>query len=98
LETWHVYPGGDSPDESVMYVSLYTPEPANTESARRHWDRNMDLLMATVEKEDFPLAEGVQRGFYSSAQDEILFGRNEPCLQHFHKSVKEALADAAAPQ
>ncbi len=98
LETWHVYPGGDSPDESVMYISLYTPEPANTDGARRHWDRNMDLLMATVEKEDFPLAEGVQRGFYSGAQDEILFGRNEPCLHHFHKSVKEALAEGAASQ
>ena len=96
LETWHVYPAGDSPDESVMYISLYTPEPAKTESAQRHWDRNMDLLMATVEKEDFPLAEGVQRGFHSGAQDEILFGRNEPCLQHFHKSVKEALAEEAA--
>src|SRR5215831_19094387 len=96
LETWHVYPPGESPEESVMYVSLYTPEPAKTDGARRHWDRNMDLLMATVEKEDFPLAEGVQRGFYSSAQDEILFGRNEPCLQHFHKSVKDALAEEAA--
>ena len=71
LETWHVYPAGDFPDESVMYISLYTPEPAKTESAQRHWDRNMDLLMATVEKEDFPLAEGVQRGFHSGAQDEI---------------------------
>jgi phenylpropionate dioxygenase-like ring-hydroxylating dioxygenase large terminal subunit len=98
LETWHVYPFGDAPDESVMYTSLYTPEPANTESARRHWDRNMDLLMATVEKEDFPLSEGVQRGFHSGAQDEVLFGRNEPSLQHFHKSVKAALAEGAAVQ
>jgi hypothetical protein len=98
LETWHVYPFGDAPDESVMYTSLYTPEPANTESARRHWDRNMDLLMATVEKEDFPLSEGVQRGFHSGAQDEVLFGRNEPSLQHFHKSVKAALAEGVAVQ
>jgi phenylpropionate dioxygenase-like ring-hydroxylating dioxygenase large terminal subunit len=96
LETWHVYPAGDSPDESVMYASLYTPEPATTESARRHWDRNMDLLMATVEKEDFPLSEGIQRGFYSGAQEEVLFGRNEPSLHHFHKSVMAALADNAA--
>lgn len=60
--------------------------------------RNMDLLMATVEKEDFPLSEGVQRGFHSGAQNEVLFGRNEPSLQHFHKSVKAALAEAAAVQ
>jgi len=95
LETWHVYPAGDNPDESVMYASLYTPELAATESARRHWDRNMDLLMATVEKEDFPLSEGMQRGFYSGAQEEVLFGRNEPSLQHFHKSVTAALAEDA---
>jgi phenylpropionate dioxygenase-like ring-hydroxylating dioxygenase large terminal subunit len=95
LETWHMFPGG-SVDECQMYVSLYTPEPAITDSARRHWDRNMDLLLATVEKEDFPLAEGIQRGFHSGAQDAILFGRNEPCLQHFHRSVKEALAQCTS--
>ncbi len=92
LETWHIFPAGNGVDESVMYASLYTPEPALTESARRHWDRNMELLMATVEKEDFPLSEGMQRGFYSGAQREVIFGRNEPSLQHFHKSVKAALA------
>jgi phenylpropionate dioxygenase-like ring-hydroxylating dioxygenase large terminal subunit len=97
VETWHVFPAGDSADECVMYASLYIPEPALTDSARRHWDRNMDLLMATVEKEDFPLSEGMQRGFHSGAQAEVLFGRNEPALQHFHKSVKTALAEAAEP-
>jgi hypothetical protein len=91
LETWHAFPAGDGTDESVMRVSLYTPEPALTDSAKRHWDRNFDLLMATVQQEDFPLAAGIQRGFYSGAQQGILFGRNEPGLQHFHKSVKAAL-------
>ncbi len=95
LETWHVYPAGDNADECVMYASLYTPEPATTDSARRHWDRNMELLMATVEREDFPLSEGMQRGFRSGAQDEVLFGRNEPSLQHYHKSIKAALAEAS---
>jgi len=93
VETWHVFPDGESADEAIMYISLYTPEKAETESARRHWDRNMALLLATVQNEDFPLSEGIQRGFYSGAQDAILFGRNEPSLQHFHKSVKAALAE-----
>jgi phenylpropionate dioxygenase-like ring-hydroxylating dioxygenase large terminal subunit len=93
IETWHVFPDGDSADNCVMYISLYTPEKAETEKACSHWDKNLDLLLATVEKEDFPLSEGIQRGFYSGAQDAITFGRNEPSLQHFHKSVKAALAD-----
>jgi len=96
LETWHVFPAGNRVDECVMSVSLYTPEPALTDSARGHWDRNFALLMATVEQEDFPLSEGMQRGFASGAQEEVLFGRNEPSLQHFHKSIRAALAEAEA--
>jgi len=75
----------------VTLLSLYTPEPAVTESARRHWNKNMDLVVHVVEKEDFPLGEGIQRGFYSGAQQDILFGRNEPGLIHFHRSVSAAI-------
>jgi phenylpropionate dioxygenase-like ring-hydroxylating dioxygenase large terminal subunit len=91
VETWHVYPCGDGINECIMRISLYTPEPATTDSARGHWDRNFNLLMATVEGEDFPMAEGIQRGFHSPAQQAIHFGRNEPALQHFHRAVKQAL-------
>jgi hypothetical protein len=90
METWRVFPG-KTPDESVMHASLYIPEPAATDKAKRHWDRNMKLLLDTVEKEDFPLGEDMQRGFHSDAQDHLLFGRNEPALAHFHRSVHEAL-------
>jgi hypothetical protein len=37
----------------------------------------------------------MQRGFLSGAQDAIVFGRNEPALQHYHRSIAAALA---APQ
>jgi phenylpropionate dioxygenase-like ring-hydroxylating dioxygenase large terminal subunit len=94
LQTWHLFPAGNGVDETRMYVSLYTPEPASTDSARRHWTNNFDLTMATVENQDFPVSEGIQRGFYSGAQDDIVFGRNEPALQHFHGALKSALATA----
>lgn len=90
METWRVFPGA-SPDESVMHASLYIPEPALTDKAKRHWDRNMKILLDTVEQEDFPLGENMQRGFHSGAQDHLLFGRNEPALAHFHRSVHQAL-------
>ena len=94
VETWHFFPG-DSVDECVMYVSLYIPNPVDNIRAKEHWDRNFNLLMATVEMEDFPTCEGMQVGFRSGAQDAITFGRNEPALQHFHKSISAALAAAA---
>ena len=89
--TWRVFPANDSADEARMHVSLYTPEPTLTESARRHWDRNMDLLLDTVESEDFPIGEDIQRGFHSGAQEHITFGRNEPALGHYHGAIKAAL-------
>ena len=93
VETWHVFPAGDSTDEFVMYISLYTPEKAETESARRHWDRNMKLLLDTVEKEDFPLVRGHSARLLFGRAGRNPFGRNEPALQHFHRSVKTALGE-----
>ena len=90
VESWHIFPE-DRPDRCVMYVSLYIPEPAASDSAKRHWDNNFNLLMTTVEQQDFPTCEGMQRGFGSGAQEAIVFGRNEPALQHFHRSVTAAL-------
>ncbi len=90
VELWQIYPG-TSPDEAVTLLSLYTPEPAASESARRHWDKNMDLAIHVVETEDFPVGEGIQRSFHSGAQDHIVFGRNEPGLIHFHRSISNAL-------
>jgi phenylpropionate dioxygenase-like ring-hydroxylating dioxygenase large terminal subunit len=92
VESWHIFPG-DRPDRCSMYVSLYIPEPATGDSAKRHWNNNFNLLMATVELQDFPTCEGMQHGFLSGAQDAILFGRNEPALQHFHLAVTAALSE-----
>ncbi|HET6593674.1 MAG TPA: SRPBCC family protein [Xanthomonadales bacterium] len=93
LETWRVYPG-DRPDAARMHVSLYTPERAETDSAIRHWRNNMDLLMATVLEEDFPLAADMQRDFRART-DTLVFGRNEPALQHFHRALHEELSNQA---
>ncbi len=35
-------------------------------------------------EEDFPLGERMQIGFESGATEEVIYGRNEPSLVHFH--------------
>ena len=77
VEIWRVFPDSNRCDASVIHLDFYIPEPAETESARRHWDRNLDLVLRTVEEEDFPTGEGIQSGFRADAQAEILYGRNE---------------------
>ncbi|MGH8596997.1 MAG: SRPBCC family protein, partial [Gammaproteobacteria bacterium] len=90
VELWQIYPG-TTPDESRIRLSLYSPEPAVSDSARRHWDNNLNLVLDVVENEDFPVGEGIQQGFTSQAQTHTVFGRNEPGLSHFHRTVTAAL-------
>lgn len=96
VEVWHIYPGKADPvNECTMRISFYTPEEAVTEKAKGHWDRNFALLLKTVEDEDFELSEQIQQGFHSGAQDHVVFGRNEPCLHLFHRTLTEAVKAAA---
>lgn len=96
IETWRIYPDGDDPNASKMHVSIYTPDDSRgDERATRHWEKNMELLLAVVNSEDFPLGEKMQMGFHSAAQEHLTFGRNEPALRHFHESVEAALTGAA---
>ena len=94
IELWQIFPTANAPEESAVLLSLYTPEPAITDSARRHWDNNLDLVVNVVENEDFPVGEGVQNGFHSNAQTHITFGQNEPALAHFHRTVTGELEAA----
>ncbi len=91
FETWRAFPVGGETAKCVTEAALFTPAPAVTDKAKRHWDRNFDLLMRTVDAEDFPVCLDIQRGFGAGAQAHITFGRNEPALGHYHRSLREAL-------
>lgn len=91
LETWRMLPGA-TPECSTIEFALYTPEPPATDKARSYWKKNYDLAIRTVLDEDFALGENMQRGFMSGVQDEVIYGRNEPALIHFHQRLRAALA------
>lgn len=90
LETWRVLPGGV--DSTLVEFALYVPEPPTTDKARTYWQKNYDLAIRTVLDEDFALGEKMQRGFMSGLQAEVVYGRNEPALIHFHQRLRELLS------
>lgn len=97
IETWRSFPDGLSTHECIAEAGFYTPTPITSDKARNHWDKNMALLMATVEDEDFPVCLDIQRGFEANAQSYITFGRNEPGLTHYHHNMRSALGLKEAP-
>ena len=90
VEIWHILPG-QKENECEISLSLFSKEEIKTESAKSHWENNFCLAIDVVKDEDFPLGENVQKGFYADPKRKIIFGKNEPGLQHFHKQIKLAL-------
>lgn len=64
------------------------------EEGRRAADQRADRLREIVLDEDYVLADGVQRNLVALRGQDVLFGRNEPGVQHFHHTVDALLAGA----
>ncbi len=90
-EAWCAYPDKDKIDSTVIEFTLFAPEPPANDSVRRHWDKNFDIAIATVEKEDFPMSEKLNAGFFTGAQKEVVYGRNEPALQYYHQTLRRTM-------
>jgi hypothetical protein len=51
----------------------------------------MQLVLDVVTGEDFPAGRSIQAGLTSGAQTHTVFGRNEPAMIHYHRSMQAAL-------
>lgn len=91
MEIYRIFPVDGRPDRAVMETSLYIPEPVKTEDEKRHWDANLALAIDVITTEDFPTSRSMMPGFASGAQTHLIFGRNEPGMIHYHKSIRRAL-------
>ena len=89
VEIWRAFPGRDDPSRCDVEMTIYRPE--TTDKPDSYWEKNRDIAIRTVMEEDFPLGERMQVGFESGATDEVIYGRNEPSLVHFHESIRTAL-------
>ncbi|ORV82279.1 (2Fe-2S)-binding protein [Mycobacterium interjectum] len=98
-ELFRIYPG-DRPGRSVTVHQNSTPLDLSDESVAAGAQAVFDYAHATVRDEDYRLVEGLQANLESGAHDHLMFGRNEPGLQHRHISWAWALAteDRTAPR
>lgn len=87
VETWRVEP--IDVRTCHLTASLFAPTEPTTDKARAYWRKNMDLLVGVTGTEDFPVMEQIQRNLECGAVTEVVYGRNEPPLIHFHRAVDE---------
>jgi phenylpropionate dioxygenase-like ring-hydroxylating dioxygenase large terminal subunit len=89
VETWRVEP--IDVHTSRLVTSIYAPTKPETDKALSYWHKNLDLLLEVTGTEDFPLMEQIQANLDSGALPEVVYGRNEPPLIHYHREIDKLL-------
>jgi carnitine monooxygenase subunit len=84
-ELFRIYPAA-VPGRSITVHQNSTPLDISEESVAAGAQAVFDYAHATVRDEDYRLVAGLQANLESGARDHLLFGRNEPGLQHRHIS------------
>lgn len=87
-ELWTSLPDAVDATRSVTRVRLLVSTGAAAVQDQALWDKNWKILMDTIAAEDWRAAELAQRAL-TSAPPHLVFGRNEPALQHFHRAIEE---------
>jgi phenylpropionate dioxygenase-like ring-hydroxylating dioxygenase large terminal subunit len=89
-ELFRVYPT-DVPGRSITVHQNSTPLDISDESVAAGAAAVFDYAHATVRDEDYRLVCGLQANLESGAHADLVFGRNEPGLQHRHATWAAAV-------
>ncbi|MBP6818482.1 MAG: Rieske 2Fe-2S domain-containing protein [Ferrovibrio sp.] len=81
-------------DACMIQGAALIPEPALTEKARAHWDKNVKIFWDALD-EDFQMGQSIQAGFRSGANSHITFGRFEHPCGWFHAALDKAMTAGA---
>ena len=90
-ELFRVYPA-DVPGRSITVHQNSTPLDMSDESVAAGAQAVFDYAHATVRDEDYRLVAGLQANLESGVREHVVFGRNEPGLQHRHSTWSQAIA------
>src|SRR5262249_27093257 len=91
FELWRVQPL--AVDRTRVSTSVVAPREPASERERAYFVKNLDVLLGVTNSEDFPMMAPTQQNLASGAVPEVVYGKMEPALVHFHESVAAALAE-----
>jgi phenylpropionate dioxygenase-like ring-hydroxylating dioxygenase large terminal subunit len=91
LELWQILPLTASTSQ-VLHTAYVRPDLA--QEARDKAEQQIEwICKGVVDKEDFWVASRTEPGMRTGILPSVVFGRNEPALQHLHRGFAAALAE-----
>ena len=83
------------PARTRVHELTLIPEAPASDKATAHWEANVELYRRTL-AEDYALAESIQAGLASGANEAFTFGSFEFAAPRFHSQLQQQLADMQA--
>ena len=81
-------------DHTRVTTTLYSRKPFEDDEARGHLQHEFALQLRVTAEEDFPQQEAVQVSLNSGALPDVVMGRHEGAVIHFHRALAQILAGA----
>lgn len=88
-----IFPG-PTPDTTITRQTVLVARPPADEAARAASELFSAMVLQAVRDEDYAVGRTVQDGLRSGANREFIFGRNEPAVQNYHRTIARLMADA----
>ena len=83
-----VFPG-PTPETTITRQSILAARAPVTPEQKEATESFSQVVLSAVRDEDYVIGAGVQAGLKSGGNRSFIFGRNEPAVQHFHKTVAQ---------
>ena len=81
-----VYPGETS-TTTVTRQLILSAEAPETDEQKATIETFSQMTLQAVRDEDYALVATIQGALHAAANDSFLIGRNEPAVQHYHRSI-----------
>ena len=87
-----VFPG-KSPDSTITRQTLLCATRPETEAEESAAEQFSAMTLQAVRDEDYVIAGSIQQALKAGANTHFVIGRNEPGVQHFHRSIARFMQD-----
>jgi phenylpropionate dioxygenase-like ring-hydroxylating dioxygenase large terminal subunit len=77
--------------QEINAANVYDYDARSSGDGAPSLEASLEVFRSTIEQEDYVMGEMQQRSAENGQLKEIMLGRNEPALHHFHRNYREAL-------
>lgn len=87
-----IFPG-PKPDSTQTIQYILSARAPETESDQHATENFSGMVLQAVRDEDYRIGFGIQESILTGANEAFVFGRNEPAVQNYHRSVARFMAE-----